>query len=349
MKSKTISWFIIGFGIGYFTFRTENDTDGIGTSIKARSIAEKIPKNVVQPVEIAVDDVKKLRILCFLNTMPRAHSTRAVHIVETWGKHCDKLLFASTITDVNLGAIGFNVTDDHQHMWGKVKLMLQHIYKVHLDEYDWFIKGDDDMFLITENLRYMLSAYTPDDPIYFGYKFNTTEHKLGYFSGGAGYVMSRKTVRIFVEKILTNEEFFSNPKEPLGCHIETDERVEDWDISVCLDHYNVLAGDSRDLMKRERFLTFWPEAHLFGHPDSTFWYWQRKYYWTDEGLDCCSNYTISSHYIGAQYQYTMYYLTYKLQPFGIERRFPPPPAKNDFSDVAELLERERFEPSLRGF
>ncbi|XP_055297147.1 glycoprotein-N-acetylgalactosamine 3-beta-galactosyltransferase 1-like [Sitodiplosis mosellana] len=236
-------------------------------------------------------------------------------------------------------------------MWGKVKLMMQYIHKNFINDYDWFIKGDDDMFLITENLRYMLSAYSTEDPIYFGYKFNSSLHKTGFFSGGSGYVMSRKTVQTFVEKMLTNKEFFrkSEREPPNDCHIETDNRAEDWDISLCLDHYNVYAGDSRDLLKRDRFFPYKPEAHLFGKPDPNFGYWQVKYYWNDEGLDCCSNYTISFHYIPAKYQYSMYFLTYRLQPFGIKRHFPPPPKKRDFTEVKNILDREGVNATLRGY
>lgn len=177
----------------------------------------------------------------------------------------------------------------------------------------------------------------------------TPEHKRGYFSGGAGYVMSRQTVRTFVEKVLTNKKFYRKSDGERGCHIETDKRHEDWHMSVCLDHYNVYAGDSRDLLKRERFLMFPPEQILFGKPDPNFWYWQRKYYWTDDGLDCCSNYTISFHYIHRELQYSMYFLTYRLQLFGIERRFPSLPMKRNFTVVKEILDHERFNKTLRGY
>lgn len=131
---------------------------------------------------------KKIRILCMLNTRPANHY-RAVHIQQLWGKHCDKLVYASTITDVILGTIGFNVTDEHDYVWAKQKRMMIYIYTNFLNHFDWFYKADDDSFAIMENLRYLLSSYSNEDPIIFGYKFNTTEHRWGYFSGGAGNLL----------------------------------------------------------------------------------------------------------------------------------------------------------------
>lgn len=340
---QRLFYFLIGVAIGYFSYRFISEEDN-----EAKIIVKRQTKNI-QSLDKSIENVKKIRILCFLNTSPKTHSTRAVHIKKTWGKHCDKLLFASSMTDENIGAMGFNVTDNHETMWGKVIQMMQHIHKNDLYEYDWFIKGDDDMFLIPENLRFLLASYSTDDPIYFGHKFNTTDHKRGYFSGGSGYVMSRKTVRTFVEKVLTNEKFFSEQQSDTACHIGSFQHTEDWDITICLDIYNVYAGDARDPVKRERFLPFWPEGHLLAKPDPSNWYWQRKFYWTDEGLDCCSNYTIAFHYIGAKYQYTLYYLTYLLKTYGIKSRFSPPPMKKNFARVAELLDREIHDPSLRGY
>lgn len=347
MKRHFIFLFLLGLTIGLcldFLFSLEGPTTGKPYRFKQDSWQREGAKNIA-------DDVKKIRVFCFLNTSPASHSKRAVHILNTWSKHCDKLLFASTLTDVNLGALGFNVSDDHGHMWGKEKLMLQFIHKHYLNDYDWFFKGDDDTFLIAENLRFMLSTYSTEDPIYFGYKFNTTKHKRGYFSGGAGYVMSRKTVKIFVEQILVNRQFFHEniPNDVYDgiCHLETDDRIEDWEITTCLDRYNVYAGDGRDIVKRERFLMWWPEAHLLS--ETAAWYTASKYYWSDEGLDCCSNYTISFHYMNPRKQYTIYYLTYRLLAYGIKRRFPKQPKKYDFSKVSHILDRERFNKSLRSW
>lgn len=343
---------LIGFLIQIYLFESSSQDEKFLVQLNNSSIANGIQQQYRKNIEFGngVAAVKKIRILCFITTSPKFHGQKAIHVTETWGKHCDKILLSSTKTDVNLGAIGFDVPDSHDFLWGKVKLMLKHIHDNYIDEYDWFFKGDDDTFLIVENLRFLLAAYAPDEPIFFGYKANTTDHLRGYMVGGSGYVMSRKTVRIFVEKVLTNPEFFhkDNASHEL-CHIESDARNEDWEIALCLDPYNVYAGDSRDLLKRIRFFPDLPEDSLFGHPRPDSWYWHRQYYFNDEGLNCCSNYSISCHRVESEYLYTLYYLTYRLQIYGVKRQFPPPPQKKLFSEVTRILDEERHNATLRGF
>ena len=42
------------------------------------------------------------------------------------------------------------------------------------NEADWFVKADDDTFMVIENLRHMLQPYPKSMPIFFGCKFKMT-------------------------------------------------------------------------------------------------------------------------------------------------------------------------------
>jgi glycoprotein-N-acetylgalactosamine 3-beta-galactosyltransferase len=50
----------------------------------------------------------------------------------------------------------------------------------------------------------MLKQYNTSDPLFFGYKFKP-QVKQGYFSGGAGYVLSREALKRFVLQAITDE------------------------------------------------------------------------------------------------------------------------------------------------
>ena len=350
MLIKLLAIFTFSFGIGswmslyMFDINEKIIVPALNSNIIKRWQQEE--NNDTDASETTVDDVKKIRILCSIQTRPVSHAQRAIHIMETWGKHCDKVIFSSTATDVNLGAIGFNMPDSHDFTWGRFKLMFKYIYQNFIDEYDWFVKCDDDSFFYMENLRFLLSAYSPDQPITFGHKLNNTGHKYGYFAG-SGFVMSRYTVRVLVEQVLTNQKFFKTNNS--FCNVGNDALPEDWEISLCLDNYNVYAGDSRDLLKRNRFFLYPPVDQLINQKEHAPWYISRQFYFDDEGLDACSNYTVQFHYIMPPNQYTLYYLTYRFQPYGIKRRYPPPPRKKNFSEVARILDEERTNATLRGY
>ena len=127
----------------------------------------------------------------------------------------------------------------------------KYIYENYYDEADWFMKADDDTYVIVENLRYFLSSLNTSQLVYFGHKFKTIV-KQGYFSGGAGYVLSKAALRVFAER----------GSNKTICR--QDGGAEDAEIGKCLSKLGILAGDSTDRLGRSRFHCFNAETHLFG-------------------------------------------------------------------------------------
>jgi glycoprotein-N-acetylgalactosamine 3-beta-galactosyltransferase len=134
----------------------------------------------------------------------------------------------------------------------------RYIFEKHFNEADWFMKSDDDTYVILENLRYFLSSQNNDDPIYFGHHFKTIV-KQGYLSGGAGYVLSKEAMR----------RFGARGNDSNICR--QDGGFEDVEFGKCMQNLGVKVGNSTDKLGRSRFHCFGPETHLLGRYSD--WYY----------------------------------------------------------------------------
>ena len=80
--------------------------------------------------------------------------------------------------------------DGYSRLWGKVRSIWKYLEEHHLGDFDWFLKADDDTFIVVDNLRRFVERRNPRTPIWYGAKLKNPKVKDGYQSGGAGYLLS---------------------------------------------------------------------------------------------------------------------------------------------------------------
>ncbi|CAG2102837.1 unnamed protein product, partial [Medioppia subpectinata] len=187
----------------------------------------------------------KPRIFCMITTTYANHESKAIHVRNTWAKRCDRHLFLSSRDNASLPAVRLCDTDDRAHLWCKTKEGMRYIYDKYLDDYDWFLKADDDSYLIMENLRHFLAPHRPHELLYFGCKLQYRD--VVYMSGGAGYVLSRAAVKQFVTAGIG---YFTDSSQ---CLAGTDTGVEDLEMGKCLQHIGVTADDYDWFLKADNY------------------------------------------------------------------------------------------------
>ncbi len=102
---------------------------------------------------------------------------------------------------------------------------MRYVYEHYFNDFDWFLKADDDTYVMIDNLRNFVSHYDSESAIYFGCKFKLNE--VIYMSGGAGYVLSRETLRRFVKQSI------SSNTDTVFCKAYSDSGVEDAELGNC--------------------------------------------------------------------------------------------------------------------
>ncbi|XP_014675067.1 PREDICTED: glycoprotein-N-acetylgalactosamine 3-beta-galactosyltransferase 1-like [Priapulus caudatus] len=204
--------------------------------------------------------------------MPENLLTRTQYVRDTWARRCDKTVYFSSKENAEFPTIGLDTGDGHHAFQAqKAKAAWSYVEKHFINDFDFFYK------------RQFLSDKHPERPEYYGHIFKHPSRNVTYMSGGPGFILTRKSVKLLNQAITDHPECIP------------DGRGEDWKVGKCLSTVGGYAVDTRDEQGRDRFMVFDLKRHVTGAYPT----WYRKFNGSPviNGKKCCARYPISFHYV----------------------------------------------------
>jgi hypothetical protein len=218
-----------------------------------------------------------------------------------------------------------------------------------LRDFDFFVKADDDTFIAPLNMHDFLGGRDPGEPCYLGRRFapalfganSAHEPAILFNAGGAAYVLSRGTLELVAAApfrhvyghgaaaaaAAADNASSADQAPPPGfqwCEGRFGTPGEPGDIAIahCLEAYGVLAGETRDGALRERFHPFGPRESFYpnellapfvpGAPVAARqWYYEFAFYGVRPYGDCCSERSVSYHYVDERGQLALDAVLYR--------------------------------------
>ena len=171
---------------------------------------------VVEAASVSLKQEYRPRKVLYVGVMTAQKyiGTRAFAVYGTWGIEVDKIGFyvgedckiseyQSILPIVKMNGVPDNVYPPQR----KVFRMLKHMHDNFIDDYDWFMRADDDVYVRGGELRSLLMRLNPSEKIYFGRsgsgkledvrRLKLLPHER-YCMGGPGVIFSNAALRALV-------------------------------------------------------------------------------------------------------------------------------------------------------
>jgi hypothetical protein len=305
------------------------------------------------------------RILCGIYTIS-THESRIKTIFNTWGKKCHQIIFFSNHTNEEYHTIPIYPygEENYGNMFQKTIAMIKYIYKHYIQEldsrtrddnadmevplhekveFDWFLFGGDDLYVIVDNLFSYLQVneiiqnemHVHRKPLYIGRKLTYPTHLknesyprpvdfLQFHSGGSGYLLNVYAVKALGTVFQNLDVFDENyNKENDECLLYLTTSEEDYYIANCLKSLNITAFDTGEVVSPEigevnqtsllhRFHIFPPGFYY--HFDDILkdsWLYDYDNSTFSSEYFSCSNQSISFHYIDSLLMKNMHNFLYR--------------------------------------
>uniref|UniRef100_A0A1I7SJR0 N-acetylgalactosaminide beta-1,3-galactosyltransferase n=1 Tax=Bursaphelenchus xylophilus TaxID=6326 RepID=A0A1I7SJR0_BURXY len=101
-------------------------------------------------------------------------------ILDTWAKKCDDVLvFTDAPLEYDVPHVYFPMMNTRDHSWEKIRRVFRFAFEDMEKKYDWYLRADDDAYVLVDNARTLVKEHDPEKPAVLGYRW-------GFFEVGAG-------------------------------------------------------------------------------------------------------------------------------------------------------------------
>lgn len=169
------------------------------------------PGSQYEPTFLREEYLYKKMVFVGVLTQQTYLATRAKYLYETWGKEIDGLAFfvgEDCVVPPDLEYLPIiklkGIPDNVYPPLKKTFAVMQYMYDNYLNQFNWFIRADDDMYVRTKQLKELLVNMLPYEKVYLGRagtgrkddldRLSLLSHER-YCMGGPGIVLSMGALR----------------------------------------------------------------------------------------------------------------------------------------------------------
>ena len=153
--------------------------------------------NSILNLNIMYSKRREIKIFCLILTTQTNLKSKAKIIFDSWARKCDEHRFVAMLpqkqmlTNVSHEIKYENLfdvlqpselqQDSYGQLTHKVYAAFRHVFN-RFPDFDWYLKADDDSFMLMDNMRQFLANKNQSQPITYGYNMKILVDK-GYHSG----------------------------------------------------------------------------------------------------------------------------------------------------------------------
>ena len=157
--------------------------------------------------------------VCVLVLLPTLHpieylTSACVSLCRTWAQtipgHVEFFSSEGSDTTIPIPIVALHNVDDSYPPQKKSFMMLKYMHDHYLDQYEWFMRADDDVYIKSERLEGFLRSLNSSEALFLGQTGMGARDELGklalepgenFCMGGPGVIMSREVLRRMVPHI----------------------------------------------------------------------------------------------------------------------------------------------------